>query len=112
MNQNHTASVDAARKTGATLLATLTELGSSWAVYGLKVGKMALETSAETLGKTAHTLDAIAAELDKKAKPGPDRRGPARRRPAPGLDPSRVTGTAGSGMDPLRKEVRPCPCRA
>jgi hypothetical protein len=71
MNQNHTASVDAARKTGATLLATLTELGSSWAVYGLKVGKMALETSAETLGKTAHTLDVLAAELDKKAKPGP-----------------------------------------
>jgi hypothetical protein len=69
MNQNHTASFDTPRKTGATLLATLTELGSSWAVYGLKVGKMALETGAETLGKTAHTLDVLAAELDKKAKP-------------------------------------------
>jgi hypothetical protein len=71
MNQTHTAtapSVEAARKTCATVLGTLADLGSSWALYGLKVGKMALETSAETLGKTAHTLDVLASELDKKAK--------------------------------------------
>jgi hypothetical protein len=71
MNQNANATAttaDAARKTCATLLDTLADLGSSWAAYGLKVGKMALETSAETLGKTAHTLDVLAAELDKKVK--------------------------------------------
>lgn len=68
MNQNPTTTADSARKTYANLLGTLAEMGSSWAVYGLKVGKMALETSAETLGKTAHTLDVLAAELDKKAK--------------------------------------------
>jgi hypothetical protein len=72
MNQNHTApSVEAARKTCATVLGTLADLGTTWAAYGLKVGKMALETSAETLGKTAHTLDALAAEFDKKAKAAP-----------------------------------------
>jgi hypothetical protein len=74
MNQNPTAtapSVDAARKTCAHVLGTLADLGTTWAAYGLKVGKMALETSAETLGKTAHTLDVLATELDKKAKAAP-----------------------------------------
>ncbi|MFT3772830.1 MAG: hypothetical protein QM820_46175 [Minicystis sp.] len=49
-----------------TLLSTLSGVGSTWAAYGLKVGKMALVTSAETLGKTASMLDTIATELEKK----------------------------------------------
>jgi hypothetical protein len=50
-----------------TFVDTLVELGSSWAAYGLKVGKMALVHSAETLGKTAETLDTLAVAMEKKA---------------------------------------------
>lgn len=53
-----------------TLVDTLRGLGTSWAAYGLKVGKMALQTSAETLGKTAETLDTLAAAFEKKAEEG------------------------------------------
>lgn len=61
------ASADSAKRTCGTLLGALSDIGTSWAAYGLKVGKMALEQSAHTLGKTAHALDAIATELEKKA---------------------------------------------
>src|SRR5689334_608248 len=50
-----------------TLVDTLVGLGSSWALHGLKIGKMAIMTSAETLGKTAETLETLAAVLQKKA---------------------------------------------
>lgn len=74
MNQNETASstspasatTDATKRTFETLLTTLVDVGSMWAVHGLKIGKMALATSAETLGKTAAALDTIATELEKK----------------------------------------------
>jgi 2-iminoacetate synthase ThiH len=59
-------SVDAAARVCNSLLGTLVDVGSSWAAYGLKVGKMALVTSADTLGKTAQALDSIATELEKK----------------------------------------------
>ncbi len=58
-----------AKQTCGTLLHTLAGLGSTWAAYGLKIGKMALEQSADALGKTAHTLDTLASELEKKAAP-------------------------------------------
>jgi hypothetical protein len=58
---------DNAKQTCGALLSTLAGLGSTWAAYGLKMGKMALEQSAEALGKTAHTLDTLATELEKKA---------------------------------------------
>jgi len=62
---------DNAKKTCETLLTTLVDLGSTWAAYGLKVGKAALEQSADALGKTAHTLDTLATELEKKAAEAP-----------------------------------------
>ena len=58
---------DNAKRTCGALLNTLVDLGSTWASYGLKVGKSALEQSADALGKTAHTLDTLATELEKKA---------------------------------------------
>ncbi len=61
------ASADSAKRTCGALLSVISDLGSSWAAYGLKMGKMALEQSAQTLGKTAHALDVIATELEKKA---------------------------------------------
>ena len=61
------AAAENAKQTCGALLATLAGLGSTWAAYGLKIGKMALEQSADALGKTAHTLDTLAAELEKKA---------------------------------------------
>ena len=60
-----------AKRTCGTLLDTLVDLGSTWAAYGLKVGKAALEQSADALGKTAHTLDTLATELEKKAAEAP-----------------------------------------
>lgn len=45
---------------------TLADLGAGWAVYGLKVGKLALEQSAKTLGNTAKLLDALAEGFQKK----------------------------------------------
>ena len=62
---------ETAKQTCGALLATLAGLGSTWAAYGLKVGKMALEQSADALGKTANTLDTLAAQLDKKTAPPP-----------------------------------------
>jgi hypothetical protein len=61
------AASESAKQTCGALLSTLAGLGSTWAAYGLKIGKMALEQSADALGKTAHTLDTLAAELEKKA---------------------------------------------
>jgi hypothetical protein len=50
-----------------TLVDTLVGLGTSWAAHGLKVGRSALVTGAQTLGKTAETLDALAAAFEQKA---------------------------------------------
>ncbi|MBK8251272.1 MAG: hypothetical protein IPK82_01205 [Polyangiaceae bacterium] len=44
---------------------TLMSVGVAWASYGLKVGQKALVTSAETLEKTAETLDTLAVNLKK-----------------------------------------------
>jgi hypothetical protein len=67
MNTTASAAAESATKSCAAFLSTLAGLGSTWAAYGLKVGKIALEQSAEALGKTAKTLDALATELEKKA---------------------------------------------
>lgn len=70
MNQSqneNTVSTHAAAKSCNAFLSALGDVGVTWAAYGLKVGKMALETSAETLGRTAKALEALAAELAKKA---------------------------------------------
>jgi hypothetical protein len=70
MNETHqetTVAKDSVAKTCAGLLSTLGDVGVTWAAYGLKVGKLALETSAETLGRTAKALEILSAELAKKA---------------------------------------------
>ncbi len=64
---SHSTPSDVHAPSSKTFVDTLVELGSSWAAYGLKVGKMALVQSAETLGKTAETLDTLAAAMEKKA---------------------------------------------
>lgn len=60
------AATETTKRVCGALLTTLSGVGSTWAAYGLKVGKMALATSAETLGKTAQMLDVLATELEKK----------------------------------------------
>jgi hypothetical protein len=67
MNTSTSSAADNAKQTFGAILGTLTGLGSTWAVYGLKVGSVALVQSADALGKTAKTLDTLAAELEKKA---------------------------------------------
>lgn len=59
-------SVESAKQSCNAILASLAGLGSTWAAYGLKLGQIALEQSADALGKTAHTLETLASELDKK----------------------------------------------
>lgn len=44
---------------------TLSQLGSTWAMHGLKIGRQALLTSAETIQKAAETLDTLAESFAK-----------------------------------------------
>lgn len=44
---------------------TLSQLGSTWAMHGLKIGRQALLTSAETIQKAAETLDTLAESFTK-----------------------------------------------
>lgn len=67
MNTNAQPSNSDIHASAKPLLDTLIGLGSSWAVFGLKVGKMAIAQTAEALGKTAQTLDTLAETMQKKA---------------------------------------------
>jgi hypothetical protein len=49
----------------------LESIGRAWAAYGLRVGREALETSAETLRGTAALLGRIAARFDEAATVAP-----------------------------------------
>jgi hypothetical protein len=83
MNENASSTAtETTKRTCDTLLQTITELGTTWAAYGLQVGKMALQQSAHTLGKTAEALDLIASELQKKAAPPAPEAAPAPAAPA------------------------------
>ena len=71
-HQNHVPAPEASKSSpikaqADSLVDALLDVGATWAAYGLKVGKMALETSAITLEKTAHALDALAGEIEKKS---------------------------------------------
>jgi hypothetical protein len=57
------------KKVAGDLLHTLADVGSLWAIHGLRAGTMALNTSAQTLGRTAQTLEHLAVELEKKHPP-------------------------------------------
>jgi hypothetical protein len=52
--------------TKSSLVDTLFDVGTGWAVQGLTYGKVALEQSAKTLEKTAKALETLATELEKK----------------------------------------------
>jgi len=45
---------------------TLFDLAEAWAVYGLSLGKSALEGAARALERTAAALDKLALKLDQK----------------------------------------------
>ena len=62
---------ETSKQTCTSIFSTLAGLGTTWAAYGLKLGQIALEQSAGALGKTATTLETLAAELDKKADAPP-----------------------------------------
>jgi hypothetical protein len=68
--QNVAASEKSAVPSCQPLVETLVNLGRSWAVHGLKMGRNAVQMSAETLGKTVQSLDALAAVLEQKAAKG------------------------------------------
>jgi hypothetical protein len=50
-----------------TLVDTLFDIGLSWAEFGVGQSKKALETSAKTLERAAHTLDDLEKKLRKDA---------------------------------------------
>ena len=58
------------KDTPATIVDAVFDLGLTWAAYGLKVAKEALEASGKTLGTTAKTLERLAEELAKKEPKG------------------------------------------
>jgi hypothetical protein len=69
------------------LIETLSKLGSAWAAHGLKIGRNAVQMSAETLQKTVDTLDTLAAEFEKRAAKDAAPAGePAPAAPAPAAD--------------------------
>lgn len=85
--QNVPASEKGAVPSCEPLLETLVKLGTSWAAHGLKIGRNAVQMSAETLGKTVETLDALAAALEQRAaKTTPE--APAPEAPAPADEPA------------------------
>jgi len=54
-------------KTPSTLVDTLFDIGLAWAEFGVGQGKRALETSAKTLEKVAHSLSELQEKLRKDA---------------------------------------------
>jgi hypothetical protein len=56
----------AAPREAETVVDTLFDLAEAWAVYGLNLGKSALEGTAKALARTAEALDKLAARLEKK----------------------------------------------
>lgn len=46
------------------LVEALVDVGSAWARYGLDLGRLALETSAKTLGVTANALGTLSKNLE------------------------------------------------
>jgi hypothetical protein len=88
--QNVPASEKSAVPSCEPLVGTLVKLGSSWAVHGLKIGRTAVQMSAETLGKTVQTLDTLVAALERKAEKGPV----APEAPTPAAEASAPAGPA------------------
>lgn len=43
------------------------DVGRSWAAYGLRIGKLALETHAHTMGRVADALGALQHAIDDRA---------------------------------------------
>lgn len=86
--QNQAPATQTAKHLVDNVLHTLVEVGSMWAVHGLRIGKMALTTSAETLGKTAAVLDTMAVELQKKHPPTNPPAAPTDEPAAPGATPA------------------------
>lgn len=56
------------------LLSALCAMGSAWAHYGLTIGRTALETSAQTLQKTAVALGQLAEAIERRRSPEPEER--------------------------------------
>lgn len=44
------------------------DVGRSWAAYGLRIGKLALETHAHTMGRIADALHALEQAIDDRAE--------------------------------------------
>lgn len=55
------------RQTAEALTRSLMEVGTAWARYGLNLGRVALETHAQTMTATAGALGALAKALQDKA---------------------------------------------
>jgi hypothetical protein len=56
-------------ETADTIVDAVFDIGEAWAAYGLKVGRMALLTSARTLSHAARALEAVQKNLEKQAEP-------------------------------------------
>ena len=71
-NESHTVEataevVNEAERAAGSLVDAVFDLGTAWAEHGLGVGKMALETTAKVLDRTAKTLEEIQERFKKDA---------------------------------------------
>lgn len=58
---------EAAEPQHETVVDAVFDVAEAWATYGLNVAKLALQTSAKTLEKTAKALDTLSTNLKKNA---------------------------------------------
>jgi hypothetical protein len=61
-------SVERTVEAASRIVAAAVDIGRTWAAYGLRVGKLALETHAQTMGKLAGALG----EIDRTIHPRED----------------------------------------
>jgi hypothetical protein len=76
------------------------DVGRSWAAYGLRIGKLALQTHAHTMGRVADALGALQHAIDDRAdarEGGAERRTEQRTEPrTAGATPTETTEAARS----------------
>ena len=67
MSENSENTTTEPRATTDAIVDAVFDIGGAWATYGLKVGRMALLTSARTLSHAARALEAVQVNLEKQA---------------------------------------------
>ncbi len=65
--ENEKSNGETTTEAAETIVDAAFDIGEAWAAYGLKVGRIALLTSARTLSHAARALEAVQKNLEKQA---------------------------------------------